>query len=139
MTKDQSRQHGKSPYAQESSTRHHRAAELEYGSGDHKKAAHEAQLTHGNAAHASHHAEMTADAKIEHHGMQDGDEPGDAADAAPAPAKKKREARRAAKREPGAQVKVLASQRNAPKVQLPRSQRRAAAKLAMKQAAALHA
>jgi len=70
MTKSHSEHHGQAAYHQESSTKHHRAAELDYGSGDHKKATLGALLTNVNAAYKSHHAEMAADARVEHHGMK---------------------------------------------------------------------
>jgi hypothetical protein len=68
MSKSQTSHGGKVPF-RESSTRHHRAAELEYGSGNHKKAAQNAKLSHHNGTHESHHAEMVADEKVAHHGM----------------------------------------------------------------------
>lgn len=70
MDKGKSEHHGRAVHFKESATKHHRAAELEYGSGDHKKAAHDAQLSNANGSHPSRHAEVTAGEMIEHHGMQ---------------------------------------------------------------------
>lgn len=81
MAKGKSEHHGKAVHFQESATKHHRAAELEYGSGDHKKAAHDAKISGDNGGHASHHAEVAAGEMLEHHGLQ------------PAPAKPRSQAK----------------------------------------------
>jgi hypothetical protein len=70
VSKGKSEHHGKTVHFQESATKHHRAAELEYGSGDHKKAALDAQLGNDHGGHATRHDEVTAGEKIAHYGMQ---------------------------------------------------------------------
>jgi hypothetical protein len=52
--------HGRAAYHHESATRHHRAAELAYGSGDHKRAALEARQAHAHGIHARQHADLAA-------------------------------------------------------------------------------
>ena len=61
--------HGRAAYHTESATRHHRAAELAYGSGDHKKAALEARMARGHSVQATHHAEQAEKHHIERFGM----------------------------------------------------------------------
>ena len=64
--------HGQAAYHHESATRHHRAAELAYDSGDHKKAAHEAQSAAGHSLLARQFADLAARSHLEHYGMQPG-------------------------------------------------------------------
>jgi hypothetical protein len=61
--------HGRAAYHHESATRHHRAAELAYGSGDHKTAVHEAQRAQRHSSEANHYATLAARDHTEHHGM----------------------------------------------------------------------
>ncbi len=67
--------HGQAAYHHESATRHHRAAELAYDSGDHKKAAHEAQSAAGHTMLARQFGDLAARSHLEHYGMQPGVSP----------------------------------------------------------------
>jgi hypothetical protein len=67
--------HGQAAYHHESATRHHRAAELAYDSGDHKRAAHEAQAAAGHTMLAKQLGDLAARSHLEHYGMQPGISP----------------------------------------------------------------
>ena len=75
MSKGPGSHHGQAAYHHESATRHHRAAELAYDSGDHKKAAHEAQSAAGHTMLAKQYGDLAATSHLEHFGMQPGVSP----------------------------------------------------------------
>ena len=68
--------HGQAAYHHESATKHHRAAENAYGSGNHKAAAHEAQMAQSHSVQAKHHADLAVRVHMEHHGMAADDDKG---------------------------------------------------------------